>query len=142
MSNPNIVEKITEVKQATLTHYRNSITRSRYVEDINRIREMVRKECLKKEPSQPDFVLIQELNKAYVPKQFGVLSAEESKLITEKLELRCRSVMSLRNLRNAVVMLVDLRENEESYNRVMEMDRMSAIVHVIDTVLYNNGAVI
>lgn len=138
----NIVEKITEVKQATLEHYRNSITRSRYVEDINRIREMVRKECLKKEPSQPDFVLIQELNKVYTPKQFGVLSAEESKLITEKLELRYRSVMSLRNLRNAVVMLVDLRENEENYDRVMEMDRMSAIVHVIDTVLYNNGAII
>lgn len=136
----NIVDKITDIKQATLDHYQNSITRSRYVSDINKVREMVKKECLKKEPSTPDFILLNKLFETYVPKQRGFISTEEKQLIIDMLELSGRSIINLRNLRNTVVMLVDIREKAADCDIAMEIDRMSAITHIIDMELFKLGA--
>lgn len=74
---------------------------------------------------------------AYVPKQMGVVSADEEKLICKMLELDTRSDLELQNTRDVTVMLYGRTARSDdtsaSARKLMEtMDAMSAICTVID----------
>lgn len=123
-----IKEIINAIENNTLDYYRNSITRKRYVEDMAKIREALEK-C---GPSDTDFVLLKRLAEVYHPATRGFISGPEAELIRDYLEIDCRTVLQLRNLRNTVVMMLGpiFQEN---------FDKVSAITHVIDMELFDRG---
>ena len=123
-----IEEIINTIENDTLEHYRDSITRNRYVRDIEKVRQVLSEN----EPSDTDFVLIKRLSEIYHPAQKCIVSGPEMLLIQKYLEFDRRSVLQLRNLRNSVVMLMSEIDNRD-------FDRMSAITHVIDMELLNRG---
>ena len=128
----NLVDEITNIKQRTLEHYRNSITRARYVSDINRIRELAKRYCARKEPSDTDFNLLRKLAGVYTPATRGIVTEEEQTVIRETLEMSVRNVRDLVNLRNTVVMCgTDVFGGN--------FDPVSAITHVIDGALLKLG---
>ena len=124
----SIREKIEKIMEDTLDNYRNSITRKRYVEDMEKIKSM----CVKTEPADTDFTLIKHLTEIYHPEQSGILSALEEDQIRTCLQIEGRSVLQLRNLRDMVVMVGDLIN--------IDIDRISAITHVIDSEILRQGA--
>lgn len=127
----NLVEEITKIKKETLEHYKNSISRPRYVEDINAIREMAKNAQQIKEPSDTDYVLIRKLAEVYHPEHRGIVTGKEKQLIVDMLEIQVRSVRELRNLRNTVVMCGVFKD---------DFDCVSAITCVIDEALFKKGA--
>lgn len=87
--------------------------------------------------TKPDFNLLQDLLKEYTPEKRGVVSKSEVEVIAERLELKSRTEVELRNMRNfSVIFLSDeadsARERDEGTKFVTLMDMMSAIVSVID----------
>lgn len=120
--------KIVDIAESTLDHYLDSVTRKRYVEDVQKIREI----CGESEPTDTDFVLIQRLAAVYKPQQRGIVTGLEIQQIKGCLQIERRTVISLRNLRNAVVAMRDLFKEDIS-------DKVSAITHVIDGELLNRG---
>lgn len=125
----NLKIEIEKIAENTLEHYLNSITRKRYVEDVEEIIQA----CQNSEPTKPDFLLIKSLASVYSPNTRGVSTAEEIKLIKDRLELPRRTILSLRNLRNTVVMMSTFFGDNAS-------DKISAITYIIDTELFNKGA--
>lgn len=121
-------EKINQIAENTLDHYLNSITRKRYVEDVEKIIQV----CKDAEPSAPDFVLINRLAAVYQPSHRGIISALEIEQVKGCLEIERRTVLSLRNLRNAVVMMMNSFGDEA-------MDKISGITCVIDSELLDRG---
>lgn len=90
------------------------------------------------------FNRIRTLNSKFQPAHRGWSSAEEIELIKEILELDSMNTeLELRNMRDMVVMLYDLKEKnvpEDDYKTQFElMDKMSAIVGVIDRELWKRG---
>lgn len=67
-------------------------------------------------------------DKEWYPKRFGIISRDEVKHIEEAYEINGRNEVSLRNLRNTVVMYDSLNENP----RIKDIDKVSAITAVID----------
>ena len=128
----NLVEEITNTKQETLDRYRNSITRARYVSDINHIRELAKRYCARQEPSDTDYNLIRKLAGVYTPAARGILTDDERKLIQETLEIPVRNARDLINLRNTVVMC-----GTEVFDG--NFDPVSAITHVLDEALMKLG---
>lgn len=123
-----IEEILDEIENNTLEHYRNSITRNRYVEDIAKIRKALEESG----PSDTDFVLLKRLAEVYHPATRGFVSGPEAELIRNYLEIDYRTVLQLRNLRNTVVMMLGpiFQEN---------FDKVSAITHIIDMELLDRG---
>ena len=129
----NLVDEITNTKQDTLEHYRNSITRSRYVSDINHIRELAKRYCARQEPSDTDYNLLRKLAGVYKPAVRGIVTNDERNLICETLEFPARNVRDPINLRNTVVMC-----GTEVFGG--DFDPVSAITHVIDEALIKLGS--
>lgn len=125
----NLKIEIEKIAENTLEHYLNSITRKRYIEDVEEIIQA----CQNSEPTKPDFLLIKSLASVYSQNTRGVSTAEEIKLIKDRLELPRRTILSLRNLRNTVVMMSTFFGDNAS-------DKISAITYIIDTELFNKGA--
>ena len=119
-----IEEILNEIENNTLEHYRNSITRNRYVEDIEKIREALAKNG----PSNTDFVLLKRLAEVYHPTTRGVVSGPEMELIRNYLEIDCRTILQLQNLRNIVEILLGpvFKGN---------FDKVRSVLYVIDTEL-------
>ena len=67
-------------------------------------------------------------DKEWYPKRFGIISRDEVRHIEEAYEINGRNEVSLRNLRNTVVMYDSL--NEKSC--IKDIDKVSAITAVID----------
>ncbi len=76
-------------------------------------------------------------DKSWYPKRVGVITGEEVRHIEEAFELNNRDEVSLRNLRNTVVLYNSLSEGKEP--RVKDLDRVSAITSVIDRKLLEMG---
>ena len=74
-----------------------------------------------------NFQMIKELLLLYNPEEEGVVSREEQKLIKETLRLAEMDILALRNLRDFVVLFVK------------DHDKMSAIVYIIDTEIFDRG---
>ena len=123
-----IEEILDEIENNTLEHYRNSITRNRYVEDIAKIRKALEESG----PSDTDFVLLKRLAEVYRPATRGFVSGPEAELIRNYLEIDCRTVLQLRNLRNIVVMMLGPLFKDD-------FDKVSAITHIVDMELFDRG---
>ena len=84
-----------------------------------------------------DFHAIKALKEKYTPAQRGIVTADETKLIREMLELGHRNNIELQNIRDTVVMLYSQwsgsqRQKDNIPAAMQMMDAMSAITHIID----------
>ncbi len=94
--------------------------------------------------TQPDFIYVRNLLNEYHPQERGFINAQERELVTKTLLLKSRDILSLRNLRNLVVAVTANRVEEASRYQTVddyleESDRRSAIVHVIDMLIFEKG---
>ena len=80
-----------------------------------------------------NFQMLRELLENYHPKQRGMLSGEEYKLVVDALHLTEMDVLQLRNLRDFTVAHMSKSEDMEDW------DRMSAITYCIDSALVSLG---
>lgn len=86
------------------------------------------------------FILaIEDINKKFNPKTRGIISGEEVVLIKETLKLEDLSVDDLRNLRDFAVLFLKSKETDDFDTMVKKDDKLSAIVHVIDSELFKRG---
>lgn len=83
-----------------------------------------------------NFQMLRELLEEYEPKQSGILSRDEFRLITDTLCIREMDILQLRNLRDFVVACLSGADKDTA---VKNMDKISAITHVIDTFIVENG---
>lgn len=74
-----------------------------------------------------NFQMLRELLEQYHPKERGMLSGEEYKLVVDTLHLNEMDVLQLRNLRDFTVAHMGRSEKMEDW------DRMSAITYCIDS---------
>ena len=88
--------------------------------------------------TKTNFQMTREL-KDWYPKRFGVIGNEEAKKIADTFQIDERDEINLRNLRDFCVMFYS-REKEDEKQTLKDMDKMSAIVCVIDHRLFNIGA--
>ena len=80
-----------------------------------------------------NFQMLRELLEQYHPKERGMLSGEEYKLVVDTLHLNEMDVLQLRNLRDFTVAHMGRSEKMEDW------DRMSAITYCIDSALVRLG---
>ena len=73
----------------------------------------------------------------FYPKHFGVIDGEEVKTIETCLQIDERDELSLRNLRDFIVAVTD--HDHDNSDLIKDLDRMSAIVGVIDNRLWKLG---
>lgn len=87
--------------------------------------------------TKTDYHAILELRESYTPQAHGFVTKEEREKITQILELKSRSDIELQNIRDMSVMVyqqfVDCAQANNLVEKVLqEMDKISAICHVID----------
>lgn len=87
-----------------------------------------------------NFQMLRELNNNFVPKEEGFIDENEVAEIEKTLKIKERDILNLRNLRDFTVMFYGKREGQDVSEVVMNTDRMSAIVAVIDDRLWRLGA--
>ena len=85
-----------------------------------------------------NFQMTREL-KDWYPKHFGFINGDEVEKIKRTFQIDERDEINLRNLRDFVVMFYS-REKDDTKQTIKNMDKMSAIVSVIDDKLFNIGA--
>lgn len=78
-------------------------------------------------------LMLQELLRKYHPKERGILSVEEHKLINETLHISEMGILDLRNLRDFTILSLGRSENLEDW------DKMSAITCCIDCAIDDLG---
>lgn len=89
-------------------------------------------------PRQTNYHALQTLLEQYTPERSGFVSAAQLKMIKKELEIENRDVMSLRNLRDFVVLYCSMLSlNRE--DKLLNMDRISAITAVIDSQIVKLG---
>ena len=84
-----------------------------------------------------NFQMIRDLN-GFQPETRGMISGEEMEFISRTLCLDERDELSLRNLRDFVVLYFS-RDMDDVQEQVDQMDKMSAIAGVIDNTLFRMG---
>lgn len=130
----DILNKINELEEATLNHYRGNITRSRYESDIDNIRRVVIRETQgieKPEPSDTDLALVKKLFDVFEAESTSVVYTREKNLIANTLEINLRNVRELNNLRDTVMMVGDISQKS--------IYTLSAIASVIDDAIVRLG---
>lgn len=80
-----------------------------------------------------NFQMLRELLEQYHPKERGMLSGDEYKLVVDTLHLTEMDVLQLRNLRDFTVAHMGRSEKMEDW------DRMSAITYCIDSRIVELG---
>lgn len=80
-----------------------------------------------------NFAMLRELLEQYKPAQRGVINRDEVRLVEETLCLKEMDILQLRNLRDFTV--AHLGRSED----LVDWDRMSAIVYVIDCHIFDLG---
>jgi hypothetical protein len=80
-----------------------------------------------------NFLMLRDLLEQYTPKRRGVSNRNEIQLITSTLCLKEMDILQLRNLRDFTV--AHLGRSED----LVDWDRMSAIVYVIDCHIVDLG---
>lgn len=86
--------------------------------------------------------MIRSLNEKYSPSKRGFISIDEIYTINSELELDSRDVLSLRNLRDTVVLFMNVMADsfENDVIKMLEInDKISAITAVIDNKIFNIG---
>lgn len=80
-----------------------------------------------------NYSMLQELLQTYQPAERGIVLYDERLFIEKTLCLHRMDILALRNLRDFVVLFMDRRNTQESW------DQMSAITHVIDMEIISKG---
>ena len=83
-----------------------------------------------------NFQMLRELLEVYHPAERGIVSYDERLLIEKTLCLHRMDILTLRNLRDFVVLFLSKHDDTESW------DKMSAITHVIDMEISYKGGMI
>jgi anti-sigma factor RsiW len=88
-----------------------------------------------------NFQMLKALMEEYTPEERGFASGKEIQLIKAKLHLEEMDVLQLRILRDFTVMFLgDRTDRQKDFDgHMVDWDRMSAITHVIDTILVSKG---
>ncbi len=92
--------------------------------------------------TKTNFQMLKEFDKEFNPERRGCLSGEEVNKIVEALQIKERTILDLRNLRDFVVMYY--RNTEEDWKKDPAKcdyrgDKRSGIVAVIDQGIFNMG---
>lgn len=95
------------------------------------------KEIYLREERTTNFQDVKKLMEVYHPDVRGFVSEKEDALITRTLHLDQRDILDLRNLRDFVVLFIGGRNKKEQ--EMENIDRMSAITHVIDLKIWSLG---
>lgn len=82
---------------------------------------------------------IKKLDEKYTPRKRGFAMNEEIELIKSTLELEELSVFDLRNIRDMTVLYFSASEEGDVHERIQNMDKLSAITTVIDSILFTKG---
>ena len=80
-----------------------------------------------------NFQMLRELLEVYKPEQRGFLNQYEVELIKNTLCIDEMDILQLRNLRDFTVLHLSRSEKRE------DLDKMSAITHVIDSRIFGLG---
>lgn len=80
-----------------------------------------------------NFLMLRDLLEQYTPEHRGIVNNEEVKLIENTLCLKEMDILQLRNLRDFTVLHLGHFED------LVDWDRMSAIVYVIDCHIVDLG---
>lgn len=80
-----------------------------------------------------NFFMLKELLEKYTPETKGIISKDEFKLVSNTLCMDEMDILQLRNLRDFTV--AHLGRSED----LVDWDRMSAIVYVIDCCISDQG---
>ena len=83
--------------------------------------------------NKTNFTMVKELMGKYKPAARRFVSLEEVTLIKDTLQLEGATEIELRNMRDFVVAALGSGDSDENW------DKMSAITHVIDRVLFEKG---
>lgn len=75
---------------------------------------------------ETNFHMLRELLEKYHPEQRSVVNIKEINLIKDTLHLGKMDILQLRNLRDFVVLYMSKSDD------MKDLDRMSAITHIID----------
>lgn len=78
-----------------------------------------------------NYQALSELLKTYTPETYGFVTREEQELITSTLQIEDMDLLELQNLRDFTVLFLSRSYDDVAKER-QNMDKMSAIVHVID----------
>lgn len=90
--------------------------------------------------TKTNFQMLRELMTKYEPETRGIVSMNEIYLINDELKLDGRDILSLRNLRDFVVVYLNSIIDESKFAEMMKMsDKISAITCVIDQKIFNLG---
>lgn len=77
--------------------------------------------------------------KNWYPKHLGIISGEEVQKIADTFQIAERDEINLRNLRDFCVMFYS-KDRDDEKELIKNIDKMSAIVSVIDERLLSIGA--
>jgi len=88
--------------------------------------------------TKTNFQMTQEL-KNWFPEHLGIISGEEAQKIFDTFQLAERDEINLRNLRDFCVMFYS-KDRDDEKELIKNMDKVSAIVAVIDEKLLSIGA--
>lgn len=88
---------------------------------------------------ETNFKMIKELQKVFFPKNMGICSQSEVKLIRETLHVGEMDVLQLRNLRDFTVLFFSKQKCENDEEERALMDKVSAITSVIDVEIFEKG---
>ena len=82
---------------------------------------------------------IRELDKAFTPKERGFIDEDEINMVREMLELKHMTDDGLYHIRNACVLYFSTKKEERGRPTLDTMDKMSAVVCVIDDEKFHRG---
>ena len=98
---------------------------------------------MKNQVSNTDINLVRDTFKNFEPKDLGIISNDEMKMLDIMLELDGRDVLSLRNLRNCIVMYhmihTDPKESLSPKEQIRANDTLSAVVAAVDAKIIRLG---
>jgi len=86
-----------------------------------------------------NFQMLRQLDE-FQPKEFGIISEQEVKLIKETLCLEEMDELALRNLRDFTVLYCNCQiDDSDLQDERAIIDKMSAVTYVIDSELFMKG---
>ena len=87
-----------------------------------------------------NMVMLEELHREFFHEKKHVVTEKDIHFIEHVLELNERTILDLRNLRDMTVMYFNMLMGPANSGNTFELaERMSAIVSVIDSKIYNDG---
>lgn len=84
-----------------------------------------------------NYQMLLKLDTTYTPREWGIVNGEERKKIESTLHVKEMDILQLRNLRDFVVLYYHSQRHDDP--SLISMDKMSAIVYIIDKEIIEKG---